>query len=313
MGAAHAAAYAGMTDVEVVGVYARKLDKAGPVAAICRARPVDDAGALVGDSGIDAIDVCLPSGIHAPFVIAALEFGKHVFCETPMALGLDDAHRMRDSARKAGRLLQVGLLMRSISAYRLVHEIAAAGTHGRLLSLATWRLGSYLHRDAPDHKEHYSDPTIELMTFDFDFIGWAMGRPARLAASGKGDVTALLDFADGRHATVAASGLMPPGAPFTVGFRALFEGACFELQQVFEHGPPRIAFSIVEGASAPRPVALAGGNPYEAELRRFVDCIAGKADAALLDADRAIEALMLSLTTQRALAEGRTIALGMGP
>jgi UDP-N-acetylglucosamine 3-dehydrogenase len=90
--------------------------------------------------------------------------------------------------------------------------------------------------------------------------------------------------------------------PFTAGFRALFESACFELQQVFENGPPRVAFTMAEGASPPRPVTLAVGNPYEIELRRFVDCIAGRADPQLLDVDRAIEALTLSLEIQRALA-----------
>ena len=88
---------------------------------------------------------------------------------------------------------------------------------------------------------------------------------------------------------------MPAGMPFTAGFRALFEGACFELQQVFENGPPRVAFTIAEGASPPRPVTLEGGNPYEIELRRFVDCIAGRADPQLLDADRAIEPALSSI------------------
>ena len=95
--------------------------------------------------------------------------------------------------------------------------------------------------------------------------------------------------------------VMPPGSPFTVGFRALFEGAVFELQQIFRDGPPEIAFTIAEGRAAPQPVDLAGGNPYEIELRRFVDCIAGRADPALLDADRAVEALELSLAVRRAL------------
>jgi predicted dehydrogenase len=173
--------------------------------------------------------------------------------------------------------------------------------HGRLLSFSTWRLGSYLHPDAPDHKAHYGDPTTELMTFDLDFATWAMGKPTRVSAAGAHEITALLDYGDGRSATIAASGLMPPGSPFTVGFRALFEGATFELQQVFRDGPPEIAFTIAEGRAAPRPVDLPGGNPYEIELRRFIDCIAGKADPALLDADRAIDALELSLAVQRSL------------
>jgi len=283
MGRMHAAAWAQIADVDVVGTFTRDADR------------------LLDDPTVDAVDICLPTPLHARFAIAALDRGKHVFCETPMALVLDEALAMRDAARRAGRLLQVGLLCRSITPYRHVQQVAAAGTQGRLLSLATWRLGSYLRPGAPDHKPHYGDPTTELMTFDLDFVGWLMGRPAHLAAAGKGEVTALLEWADGRSATIAASGLMPPGRPFTVGFRALFEGACFELQQVFRgDGPPEIAFTVGEGNKASRPVGVRGGNPYEIELRRFIDCIAGRADPALLDAERAIEALELSLAVQRA-------------
>jgi UDP-N-acetylglucosamine 3-dehydrogenase len=291
MGRTHAAAYAGMDDVEVVGPFARDAERA------------------LSDQTIAAIDICLPTPLHHRLALAALERGKHVFCETPMALDLEAAQAMRDAARKAGRLLQVGLLVRSIAAYRHVKEATVTGAHGRLIGLSTWRLGSYLRPDAPDRKAHYSDPTTELMTFDLDFAGWLMGWPERISAAGAGDTTAVLDYGNGRHATVAASGLMPLGMPFTAGFRALFERACFELHQVFEGGPPRVAFTVAEGTAPPQPVSLPGGNPYEIELRRFVDCIAGRADPALLDADRAIEALGLSLAVQRALADGTTVTL----
>jgi predicted dehydrogenase len=287
MGKTHAAAYATLKDVEVIDVPARDRDHVRQ---------------MLEQQDIDAVDICLPSEVHAPFAILALQHGKHVFCETPMALVLDEAKAMRDAARKAGRLLQVGLLCRSIASYRHIKDVAEAGTHGRLLSLATWRLGSYLRRDAPDHKPHYGDPATELMTFDLDFANWVLGKPLRVSAAGTGEVTALLAYGNGRSATIAASGLMPAGSPFTVGFRALFDGAVFELQQVFRDGPPEIAFTIAERKLEPRPVQLAGGNPYEIELRRFVDCIAGRADPALLDVDRAIEALELSLAVQDGLA-----------
>jgi predicted dehydrogenase len=286
MGRVHAAAYANLADVELIHVPAR--DEA-------RVR------ALLEDRDIDAVDICLPSAVHARFAIPALEHGKHVFCETPMALSLDEARAMRDAARTAGRLLQVGLLMRSVAGYRHIKQLTESGIHGRLVGLTTWRLGSYLRPDAPDRKAHYGDPTTELMTFDLDIASWLMGKPVRVSAAGTGEITALLDYADGRHVTIAASGLMPIGMPFTAGFRALFESACFELQQVFENGPPRVAFTIAEGSSPPRPVTLASANPYEVELRRFADCIAGRADPHLLDADRAIEALTLSLEIRRAL------------
>jgi predicted dehydrogenase len=307
MGATHAAAYAGMPDVEVVGVLARTVERARSVALLCGALPFTDLATLI--EAVDAVDVCLPTPRHRAAVVATLRCGKHVLCETPLALAMDDAIAMRDAARDAGRLLQVGLLMRSIEAYAHLEEAVRSGEHGRLLSLSTWRLGSYLRPEAPDHKAHYGDPTTELMTFDFDVANWLMGKPVLLSAAGSGDVTALLSYDDGRHATIRASGLMPPAFPFTVGFRALFEGAVFTLETVFSGGVSRSAFTICKGADPPRPFETAQHNPYEVELRRFVDCIAGKADPALLDVDRAIEALVLSLATQRALVERQSVAV----
>jgi len=316
MGTTHAAAYAGLTDATVVGVFARDPARARAAAALCKAEPFTDAETLIRHASVDAIDVCLPSAIHGDFVVAALNAGKHVFCETPMALQLAEARRMRDAARRADRLLQVGLLMRALGAYRHIKEVAVLGTYGRLLSVTAWRLGSYLHPDAPDHKAHYSEPSTELMTFDFDFIQWLMGPPNRLSASGArtarhapGEISALLSYDDGRHATILASGLMLPGYAFTAGFRVLFERATFEHQAVFERGPPITSFTIVEGREPARSVPVPDQNPYQVELQHFVDCIRGKADPALLDADRAIEALVLSTATQRSLGESRSIEI----
>ena len=317
MGATHAAAYAGLPEVRVVGVFARDEARARFVAGLCGAEPFTDAARLIESDTVDAIDVCLPSAVHHAFAIPALEQGKHVFCESPLALRLDEAKQMRDAARRADRLLQVGLLMRSVGAHAHLRNVVASGEHGRLLSLSTWRLGSYLRPDAPDRKAHYGDPSTELMTFDFDAALWLMGRPARLSASAvrmeggtPGDISALLSWDDGRHATIAASGLMPRGFSFSTGFRALFERATFELRTVFSgSGPPENFFAIADETGPPAPVVIQGRNPYEVELQRFVDCIGGRADPALLDVERAIEALELSLATQRALAEGRVIGI----
>ena len=304
MGTVHAAAYAAMPEVSVVGVFSRDPARAAAVAGICKAQPFTDAAQLIRRTDIDAIDVCLPSANHHDVAVAALEAGKHVFCESPLAPDLDQARRMRDAARRAGRLLQVGLLMRSVSAYGHVEAVARSGEHGRLLSVAAWRLGSYLHADAPDRKAHYGDPSTELMTFDFDFVQWLMGPPQSLSASAAsmpdgrpGEISALLTYPDGRHATVIASGLMPTGSPFATGFRALFERAAFEHLATFSGGPPKTSFTVSAGTTPPRSVPVAERNPYEVELQRFVDCIQGRADPALLDADRAIEALRLSVAT----------------
>jgi len=312
MGTAHAAAYVGIAEADVVGVFSRGPARAPSAASLCKARPFSDANVLIASA--DAIDVCLPSAIHHTFVVPALNAGKHVFCETPLALALDEARQMRDAARRADRLLQVGLLMRSLGAYEHIKAVVSSGEHGRLLSVATWRLGSYLHPHAPDHKAHYGDPSTELMTFDFDFVQWLWGRPSRVTAAaaggargGAGEISALLEYDDGRSATVLASGIMPSGFPFSVGFRVVFECGAFEYGLVIEAGEFRATFVRYPEKGSPEQVSLPDRNPYEQELRLFANCIVGKADPTLLVPERAREALTLSIATQQSLREHRGI------
>jgi predicted dehydrogenase len=317
MGAEHAYCYGLIDGAEVAGVFSRDLARATGLASASGARATADAASLIDDPAIDAIDVCVPSAAHAAVVVRALESGKHVFCETPLTLDPAEGRRMSDAARRAGRLLQVGLLTRSIGACRLARRAVETGEHGRLLSLTTHRLGSYLRAGAPDHKDHYSDPSTELMTFDFDFAGWLMGPPRHLVANavstpqGFGEISALLDYDDGRSATVLASGLMPATSPFRVGFRALFETALIESEAVFsEAGPPSVSLNVYPQTGEPRLPDVPATNPYQVELERFVACVRGTADPALLDVDNALAALELSIATQASLSERRPVELG---
>lgn len=102
---------------------------------------------------------------------------------------------------------------------------------------------------------------------------------------------------------------MPRGYPFSVGFRALFERALLELHNVVGNDPPQTRFTVADDASGPRNVAIQGRNPYRPELQRFVDCVHGRADPELLDVQRAIEALRLSVATQRSIEESRSIEI----
>src|SRR5206468_4884152 len=60
---------------------------------------------MLADEAIDAIDVCTPNFLHAPMATAALEAGKHVLCERPLARSAEEAAAMAKAAKKAERLL----------------------------------------------------------------------------------------------------------------------------------------------------------------------------------------------------------------
>jgi predicted dehydrogenase len=94
-----------------------------------------DAGDVFGDDDIDLVDVCTPNHLHAEQSIAALEAGRHVACEKPLAGTLDDARAMRDTARRARRRgLQtfVWYNYRRCPAVAFAHQLVRKGKLGRI-------------------------------------------------------------------------------------------------------------------------------------------------------------------------------------
>jgi predicted dehydrogenase len=89
-------------------------------------RALTDFRELLADDDIVAVDVCLHNNLHAPVSIAAMEAGKHVYCEKPLAGSYADAERMVQTAKETGRMLsmQLGSLFskETRAAKRLIEE-----------------------------------------------------------------------------------------------------------------------------------------------------------------------------------------------
>jgi predicted dehydrogenase len=85
---------------------------------------------LIERDDIDLIDVCTPSHTHFELAWAALEAGKHVLCEKPVAYDFRDTRRARDLARVKGLKTKVGLTFRYSPAMRYMRELVAAGFVG---------------------------------------------------------------------------------------------------------------------------------------------------------------------------------------
>lgn len=316
MGGVHVRAYQNISNVKVAYVYGRSLEKTRALAEQAGATATSALDEILRDPTVEAVDVCVPSHMHREFVIAALNAGKHVFCETPLALKMDDAQAMLAASRKNKKLLLVGLLMRSVPEYRYLKDAIARGELGTALSAHAYRLGSYLRSDAFG-AEHLAEPTMELMTFDFDALNWMLGKPSTIFANGTqfadggfGHVAASLQY-DHAMALVEASGTMPPSFPQSVGLRISGENMALEIRTRFpDDGPPETTLTAYPAGAQAHVVTLESGNPYAMECRFFLECIQGKADPSFLSAERAIEALELSLATQRSLGERRAVLLG---
>lgn len=105
---------------------------------------------LLADERINLIDVGTPNDVHAEQSIAALEAGKHVACEKPLAGTLSEAKQMRDAARKArkGRTF-VWFNYRRCPAVALAHNLVAAGRLGRIYHVRAAYLQEWGGPDTP--------------------------------------------------------------------------------------------------------------------------------------------------------------------
>ncbi len=87
---------------------------------------------LLEQPNVDAVSICLPVHLHAPATIDALEAGKHVLCEKPMARNASEAQAMVDAEKKTGRKLMVYYRRRFSTSARRAKEIIDAGELGRI-------------------------------------------------------------------------------------------------------------------------------------------------------------------------------------
>jgi predicted dehydrogenase len=110
---------------------------------------------LVQRDDVDLVDVCTPGSSHAEISIAALEAGKHVLCEKPLANTVEEARAMAGAADRAaakGVRAMVGFNFRRVPAVALAKELVAAG-----------RLGALRHVRAAYLASHVLDPEFPLV------------------------------------------------------------------------------------------------------------------------------------------------------
>ena len=128
---AHLPGYRRDPRCEVVAVADPQLDLARDLAhAFDIPSVTGDAADLFARADIDLIDVCTPSHTHFELAWAALEAGKHVLCEKPVAYDFRDTLRARDLARRKGLKTKVGLTFRYSPAMRYMRELVATGFVG---------------------------------------------------------------------------------------------------------------------------------------------------------------------------------------
>ena len=132
---------------------------------------------LVKDPTIDVVHVCTPNKSHAPISIAAMEAGKDVLCEKPMAKTAADAREMVATAKRTGRTLSIGYQSRYRADSQYLKKCCEAGDLGEIYyarahairrrAVPTW--GVFLNEE-----EQGGGPLIDIGTHALDLTLWEM-------------------------------------------------------------------------------------------------------------------------------------------
>jgi len=133
----HIPEYAANPHAEVYGFYDINLARAEELAKKYGGKAFDSYEELLADPAIEAVSVCAANHAHAEISIAALKAGKHVLCEKPMAISLEECEAMVAAAKESGKYLMIGQNQRLAKAHSKAKELIEQGAIGKILTFRT--------------------------------------------------------------------------------------------------------------------------------------------------------------------------------
>ena len=158
-------------------IIVEKAEKAAEKFGVEGAKVYEDYKELLKDETIDVVHVCTPNRSHSFITVDALEAGKHVMCEKPMAINAEEAKKMLDAAERTGKLLTIGYQNRQRKDAKYLKAEADAGVFGdiyyakatalRRRAVPTW--GVFINE-----YEQGGGPLIDIGTHALDLTLWTM-------------------------------------------------------------------------------------------------------------------------------------------
>ncbi len=277
---------------------------------------------LVADDSVDLVDICLPPNLHCQQTIDALDAGRHVLCEKPMALTTGQCDQMLEAASRAGRHLLVGHCLPFFAEFGLVRELAESGKYGRLqggefkrtVADPAWLEGFF----DPDRT---GGPLLDLLVHDVHFIRALFGMPTAVCSRGRmrGECVeycaTVYDF-DNKDLVVCSFGgvINQQGRPFTHAFEVRFEQATVQFEfAAFADTPEMMPLKILTAQGEVLRPEACDEDPSDAfvpELAEVASVVSGEqARSSMLDGGLARDAIELCHAQTQSVREGRKVHL----
>ncbi len=265
---------------------------------------------LLESPEIDAVLICTPNHTHAEITVNALEAGKHVLCEKPMAITLEDCYLMVEMERKSGKVLEIGFKFRYSSLFKTIKKMIEEGKIGkvRMMWASEFRkpfLGSWRKI-----KEKSGGPFVEESVHFFDLFNWLSGSvPLKVCSFGGRDV--LRDFQGVDNAYILVE--------YREGIRANLGFCCFT-------NPSKLDFLIIgeEGRlesnlfsssiicfdkeGKKEEISLSQTDPgFLGEHEEFISCIE-KGSKPLTSGEESLKAMLIAFYAEESIKKEKVIS-----
>lgn len=256
---------------------------------------------------VDAVWVCTPPDSHREITVASLEAGKHVFCEKPMALSLEEADEMIGAAKRSQRLLGIGYCLRFSPWAQMCKEIVSRGEIGEISLAWITRMSPIPSTPWLKSQAVSGGMLTEQTTHNLDWLRYVVGDIVEVEGLAKttlpdvdirDNVVGLLKFAQGAIGQIMASwssttSWLESGLVGTKGVLRTGQGGAITVYR--QSGEPVVY----------QPENL---DMYFEEDRLFIEAIS-RGTTYPLDPEEAKQSLAVSLAMLRSAETGQSVTL----
>jgi len=278
-------------------------------------RPYEKANELIADKDVDLVVICLPTYLHARFTTKALEEGKHVLCEKPMAGSLEECDSMIEAAERTGRKLMIGQCLRFWPEYEVLKDYVENGKIGRLISLFCFRGGETPTWSADNwllQKDKGGGALLDQHIHDVDTINFLLGIPESVSSRGrnviKGSGIDIIStnyyYPEGPVVNALDNWTLNGGFGFNMTYLAGFEkgNIVFDARQ-----HPTIKVNLDEGKSfTPE---LPSGDGYSREIDYLIKGIIEDKSMERISPRSARDSVRITLAEMKSVEENRPVRL----
>jgi predicted dehydrogenase len=324
MGGTHLKAYQAIPGASIVavcdairlpvdGVVAGVTGNVGTDAAVrlnmAEVKAYKDFREFLANPDIQLVDLCVPTADHVRLSLAALQAGKHVVCEKPLARTAAQAREIVEAAERASTYFMPAMCMRFWPGWAWLKTAVNQKTHGaivaahfrRVSSPPGWSRASYFDGKAS------GGALLDLHIHDTDFVQFLFGRPRQVVSSGLTRFSGAMDHVvtqyDVGGACVSAEGtwIMTEGYPFNMSYTIIFESATAD----FDFSRGANALILYEEGKAPRVIPTDSANGYIGELTHMLESIHHQRPPSIVTARDALSAVEICEAEERSIASRR--------